>query len=125
MSWPIQSYRDLLAWQKGMDLFVAVTDLCRKLSPSDRMVFESQIRRAALSVTLNLSEGHVRRYLGEYTRSVSTARGEHAEVETGLIAIQRTVPALISEAKSCLALAEEVGRLLTALYASLRRRRDK
>jgi four helix bundle protein len=108
-----------------MDLFVAVTRLARKLPVADRLVFESQIRRAALSVALNISEGHQRRYLGDYIRSVCYARGEHAEVETAIIAIGRTVPSVRQEARDCMALAEEVGRLLTALYASLRRARRR
>ena len=108
-----------------MDLFVAVTRLVRKMPGADRAVFESQIRRAALSVALNLSEGHVRRYLGDYLRSVSYARGEHAEVETALIAISRTVPSVAGETQSCMELADEVGRLGTALCASLRRKRKR
>jgi len=121
----IRSYRDLTVWQRAVDLFIAVTDLVRALSWPDRLVFETQTRRAARSVASNISEGHQRRDLGDYLRHVSYARASLGEVETDLVLIQKTTHGLNAKIDACSAIADEVGRKLTNLGVSLRRRRDK
>jgi four helix bundle protein len=86
----IESYRDLIVWQRSVDLFVSVTDLVRSLPLADRLVFEAQSRRAARSIAANISEGHQRRDLGDYLRHVSYSRGSLGELETDLVLIDRT-----------------------------------
>jgi four helix bundle protein len=123
MSKAIKSFRDLSAWQRSIDLFVSVTGLVRRLPLADRFVFETQIRRSALSVAANIAEGHERFHLGDYLRSLSISRGELAEVETHLIAIQRTTNAKAEQLAECLSLADEAGRKIYRLGKSLRDKR--
>jgi four helix bundle protein len=79
----IQSYRDLEAWQLGMDFVVDVYALTKVLPQEERYGLTSQLRRAAVSIPSNLSEGH---QLGgkSYRRSVSLALGSLAEANTQL-----------------------------------------
>jgi four helix bundle protein len=119
---PISTYRDLRVWQRSVDLFVEITELVRALPLADRLVFEAQSRRAARSVASNLSEGHQRWHLGDYLRHVSISRGSLGEVETDLVLIERTTSAPKIQIESCTETADEVGRMLTNLNASLRRR---
>src|SRR5437764_1339735 len=119
----IRSYRDLSVWHRAVDLFVLVTQLIRKLPTADRWVFETQTRKAARSVATNISEGHQRHDLGDYLRHVSFARGSLGEVETDLVLIAKTTYAPTADVDSCNELADEVGRKLTRLSESLRRRR--
>ena len=119
----IQTFRDLAVWQRAMQLFSAVTRLVRSLPQSERFVFETQIRRATLSVAANIAEGHQRRDLGDYLRHLSYARGSVAEVETHLHAIVDSMPAARQDVDTALGLADEVGRMLTVLNAKLRQRR--
>ncbi len=70
------------------------------MRPVDRMVFEVQMRKAARSVSSNISEGHER--------------------DVGLI--RETTRGLEPELAECRAVSDEVGRMLTALNASLRRK---
>ena len=78
---PIQSYRDLEAWQLGMDFVVSVYDMTKRLPDEERYGLTAQIRRAAISVPCNVSEGH---QLGgkSYRRFVSIAIGSLAETST-------------------------------------------
>ena len=77
----VQSYRDLEAWQLGMDFVVDVYEMSMRLPPDERYGLTAQIRRAAVSVPSNVSEGH---QLGgkSYRRSVSFALGSLAEANT-------------------------------------------
>ena len=120
----IRSFRDLEVWQESVELFVDVTTLVRKLPTADRFVFETQIRRAARSVASNISEGHLRRHLGDYLRSLSYARGSLGEVETDLVLIDRTTEAAKTELAKCCERAATVGRKLTRLMSSLRSKRQ-
>ena len=122
MKTAISTYRDLSVWQRSVDLFADITDLVRALPFADRLVFEAQSRRAARSVASNISEGHQRWHLGDYLRHVSIARGSLGEVETDLVLMRRTTSAPVVQIERCTATAEEVGRKLTNLNASLRRR---
>jgi len=82
----------------------------------------SQIRRAAASVPANIAEGHGRAHTKEYLNHLSIARGSLAELETHLI-LSRDVE-LLKEADSrdCLALTDEISRMMAALRKSLETR---
>jgi four helix bundle protein len=77
----IQSYRDLQAWQLGMAFVVDVYTITTRLPGDERYGLTAQMRRAAVSVPSNVSEGH---QLGgkSYKRSVSLALGSLAEATT-------------------------------------------
>ena len=78
---PIQSYRDLEAWQIGMDFVVDVYELTKRLPVEERYGLSAQMRRAAVSVPSNVSEGH--QLSGKsYPRFVSFAIGSLAEAHT-------------------------------------------
>ncbi|HJQ22246.1 MAG TPA: four helix bundle protein [Gemmatimonadaceae bacterium] len=121
----IRTYRDLRVWQHARELFVALTRLIRQLPFSERLVFESQTRRAARGVAASIAEGFRRRDLGDYVRSLSYAGGSLGEVESDLnllSSINDVDPGLL---KQCDDLCIQVGRELTALETRLRRlRRD-
>ena len=78
---PIRSYPDLEAWQLGMDFVLNVYEVTKRLPAEERYGLTAQLRRAAVSVPSNVSEGH---QLGgkSYGRSVSVALGSLAEANT-------------------------------------------
>jgi four helix bundle protein len=71
----VTNYRDLLAWQKAIDLVTAVYDMVRKLPDVERFGLAAQLRRAAVSVAVNIAEGQGRKSDREFRRYVSIARG--------------------------------------------------
>src|SRR5690349_10990707 len=79
----IQSYRDLEAWQIGMDLVIAVYALTKTFPPYERFGLASQLQRAAVSIPSNVSEGH---QLGSksYKHCVTLAIASLAETGTQL-----------------------------------------
>ena len=55
-----QTYRDLIVWQKSMDLVVSIYQLTRYFPDSERFGLISQIQRSAVSVPSNIAEGYGR-----------------------------------------------------------------
>jgi len=81
----IKSYKDLIVWQKGMDLAVNVYQLSDCFPHHELYSLTNQIRRAAVSVPSNIAEGKGRNSKSEYLHFLSIAKGSLLELETQLI----------------------------------------
>ena len=79
----IRDYRDLIAWQKAMDLAVMTEKVCAQL-PGRASHLATQMRRAAASIPANIAEGNGRFSRLEYIRHLSIANGSVRELETHL-----------------------------------------
>jgi four helix bundle protein len=80
----IRDYKDLQAWQKGMELAIGVYRLTRDFPSDGKFGLVSQMRRAAVSVPSNLAEGQARNATGEFVQFISHAEGSLAELDTQL-----------------------------------------
>ncbi|MGB0273935.1 MAG: four helix bundle protein [Flavobacteriaceae bacterium] len=81
----IQSYKDLLIWQKGIALVKSVYLLCKELPKEEIFGLQSQMKRAAISIPSNIAEGYGRNYSQNYIQFLRIARGSLLELETQLI----------------------------------------
>ncbi len=81
----IQSYQDLLVWQKGISLAKSTYEVTRSFPDEEKFGLISQMRRAAVSIPSNIAEGQARRTTGEFLQFLSHAEGSAAELETQLI----------------------------------------
>jgi|TARA_A100001011_G_scaffold260757_1_gene269259 four helix bundle protein len=81
----IQSYKDLLIWQKGVALVKSVYLLCEQLPKEEVYGLQSQMKRAAISIPSNIAEGYGRNYTQNYVQCLRIARGSLLELETQLI----------------------------------------
>jgi four helix bundle protein len=84
----ILSYRDLVVWQRAMELANLVYDVTAKFPRDERFGLSLQMRRAAVSVPSNIAEGTRHRSAG-YIARIVIALGEHAELETQAIIAKR------------------------------------
>jgi four helix bundle protein len=109
------SFRDLIVWQRAMQLTIAIYQLTREFPREEIYGLTSQIRRAAVSVPSNIAEGHGRLNKGEYRQFLGIARGSNFELQTQ-IEIARAIgignPKLLSEAEG---FSHEVGKMLYAI----------
>jgi four helix bundle protein len=113
------SFRELIVWQKGMELAERIHRATRPFPSEDLFTLGTQMRRAANSIPANVAEGFSRRSRGAYRAHVAIALGSQAEVSTQLDLCHRLklIPGdLVRELTS---LAEEIGRLLFGLWRSL------
>ncbi len=81
----IESYRDLIVWQKAMALVKKVYLLTRQYPREEIYGLTSQMRRAAASVPANIAEGRTRNHRKEFANFLGYARGSLAELQTFLI----------------------------------------
>jgi four helix bundle protein len=116
---PLRSYRDLIVWQKGMDLVVDVYRLSMKLPRSERFGLIQQMRDAVNSVPQNIAEGYGRRHRGEYVHFLGIAYGSLCELETEIIAAGRLGFITREDAGPVWSLCQEVSKMLRALRDSL------
>jgi len=115
----IKSYKDLLVWQRGMDLTTRVYRLSSELPQDERFGLISQMRRAAVSVPANIAEGHQRSSTRDYLRFLSIASGSLAEVETLIELASRLYEVKKSSTEELVAQADELGKMLRSLQLRL------
>lgn len=67
----MESYRELIVWQKGMDWVVAVYRLTATFPKSEAFGLASQMQRAAVSISSNITEGNALHQTKAYLRHLS------------------------------------------------------
>jgi four helix bundle protein len=120
-----RSYKDLIAWQKAMQL---VTDVCRETAgfPRDELFgITSQLRRAAVSIPSNIAEGQGRLSEKEFRHFLGQARGSLMEVETQLQIAENLGYVKKEATHKLLQDCAEVGRILNGLLASVSRQAEE
>jgi four helix bundle protein len=115
---PSQNYRDLIVWQKSMDLVEHVYRASRRFPKDELYALTSQIRRAAVSIPSNIAEGQGRGSDPELLRFLRIAHGSLRELETQVLIAQRLGYSNDSECNQSMEMAAEVGRLLNGLIRS-------
>jgi four helix bundle protein len=115
----IQSHRDLLVWQRGMDLVEASYQFVHQFPAHERYGLTQQLTRASISIPANIAEGHGRSTRKDYAHFVSIARGSLMEVETYVMIGRRLGFASKESADDLLSRIVELGRMLTALRQRL------
>jgi len=85
----ITSYKDLVVWQKALDLVEMVYEVTGRFPREELYGLTNQLRRAAVSVPSNIAEGHSRQSTAEFRNFLSIASGSLAEIETQLLIAKR------------------------------------
>ena len=117
----IRGFKDLVAWQKGMELAQRVYQVSEAFPARERLGLTAQVRRSAVSVPSNVAEGYGRRSRGDYVRFLHVADGSCNEVETQLLLAQRLGFAKDGALDEAVALAREEQRILRGLIRALQR----
>lgn len=118
----LQSYRELLVWQKSMDFVVACYRVTESFPKSETYGLAIQIQRAAVSVPANIAEGQGRNHTREFINHLSIAYGSLMEVETHLQIATRLNYMDDTVLHRLLESSNEIGRMLNGLMQSLQRK---
>jgi len=114
-----KSYRDLVAWQKAMDLVTAIYRITASFPREEIYGLTSQMRRAAVSVPSNIAEGQGRHGAAEFRHFLRQASGSLTELETQVMIAERLCYISPEAASEILRNAAEVGKILNGLLHSL------
>jgi four helix bundle protein len=117
----IESHRDLIVWQKSMDLAVAAYRLTNSFPLEERYGLTSQIRRSCASIPANIAEGYGRESAGAYAQQLKVAQGSLKEFETHVELAHRIGLLDASTLSKVLESAEEVGKMLRSLIRAVER----
>lgn len=118
----IKSYKDLIVWQRAMELVTEIYRISKSFPKEEIFGLTSQIRRAAVSVPSNIAEGHGRMTGGEYLQALGHARGSLMEVETQMAIAMNLSFLRLDQTKTAAGKIDETGRMLNTLIASVQRR---
>jgi len=116
----INSYRDLVCWQKALDLALLVYEITGRYPSDERFSLTAHTRKSAVSVPSNIAEGTRHKTAG-YVSRVIIALGEHAELETQMILGDRLGYINSADMSRFEKLATTVGQLTHGLLRSLDR----
>jgi four helix bundle protein len=115
----INSYRDLLVWQKGMLLAKMTYKLTSCFPDSEHFGLVSQMRRAAVAVPSNIAEGQARQGRKEFAQFLSHAEGSLAELDTQMLLAIDLGYCSDSEGGPLSSLITELQKMTSALRARL------
>ena len=110
------SFKELIVWQKSMDLAKQVYDISRKLPSEERYGLASQMQRCAVSIPSNIAEGNKINTARDYVQFLRIASGSAAELETQLLLARNIYTLEISKE---LAILEEVQKMLQVMKKKL------
>ena len=119
-SWKGPGYRDLIVWQKAMDLADLVYDACASWPKDETFGLTSQTKRAAVSVPTNIAEGKGRGTPGDFARFLGIAYNSLCELETLLYFAHRRKFIDQPSRDALLVRSTEVARLIHGLLRSLK-----
>lgn len=113
----VKSFRDLVAWQRGMALAREMYRATGAMPDSERFGLTNQMRRAAVSVPSNIAEGFGRESRADLLKYLRIARGSLNEVSTQYeLAVSLD---MIAQSSTLTDLIDETDRVLQALIRSL------
>lgn len=116
----MKNFKDLLVWQKAVDLVTFVYNVTKEFPDEERYGITSQMRRSAVSIPSNIAEGHMRTTDKDFRQFISISRGSCAELET-----QTTIAYKLGYIKEedlynlLTSKIEEVAKMLSSFYAKL------
>jgi four helix bundle protein len=116
----IRSFKDLIVWQRSMDLAVRIYGITQKLPASEQFGLTSQLRRAAVSIPSNIAEGYGRQSTGYYRQFLSISRGSLMEIETQINICDRLKYVAQSDTENIFKEITEISKMLTSLISKIR-----
>jgi four helix bundle protein len=116
------TFEDLDTWKKARELVNTVYKITRETTLARDFGLCGQIQRAAVSAMSNIAEGFERHHSAEKLQAYNITRASCGEVRSLLYVIEDNYPIHRRTALDARALVMEVGRLISGLISSTRKR---
>jgi four helix bundle protein len=116
----MKTYRDLIVWQKSMDLVVILYEVANVFPKEELYNLTSQIKRSAVSVPSNIAEGYGRNSSGDYVRFLQISSGSLFEFQTQLEISFRLSYLSRGKYDKLNALSIEIEKMLSSLISKIK-----
>src|SRR5580700_75457 len=116
----VVSFKELVAWQRAIELSLAVYKLTASFPPDERFGLTNQLRRASVSIASNIAEGYGRQTKGEYLQFLGHARGSNCEVQTQIFIAGGLGFGAVEKRRHAEGLCDEISRMLVVMMRKLR-----
>ncbi len=120
----MKSYKDLIVWQKAMELVTAVYSLTEKFPQSEIFGLTAQMKRSAVSIPSNIAEGSRRGTKADFRHFLLIAYGSGAELETQVEIAKRLPFGSRLDFVQVDALLEEVMKMLNRFISQLQSKQN-
>ena len=121
----IERFEDLIAWQKARILTKEIYEITRTGEFAKDFGLSGQIQKASVSIMSNIAEGFERGGRGEFHQFLSIAKGSAAEVRSQLYVALDIGYLSKRDFQIIMKKAEEVGRIIGGLRASVDKQRKE
>ena len=118
----INSYEDLIVWQKSIDFVAKIYEITQNLPREETYGLTDQIRRAAVSIPSNIAEGQQRQSTRDFLKFLAIAKGSLGEVKTQLIICRRLGYLNDKQTEPLLNECDVIGKMLNGLMKNLMNR---
>jgi four helix bundle protein len=116
---PVESYRNLIVWQKSMGLVVLVYELTAKYPKTEIFGLISQSRRCVVSIPSNIAEGRTRGSRKDFRQFLIIAFASGAELETQIEIAKRLKYISSNESEKAASILMEVMKMLSSIIKEL------
>jgi len=114
----MQDYKELIVWQKSIELVKSIYTLCKVLPKEETYSLSDQIRRCVVSIPSNIAEGSGRNTTKEFIQFLYISLGSACELETQLI-IGKEI-GYFSDVSNYLYSVNEIKKMINGLINSLK-----
>jgi four helix bundle protein len=118
----VRSYKDLIVWQRSIELVKIVYELTHRFPKHETYALSDQLRRSVVSIPSNIAEGQKRQHPGEFRQFLYMAMGSAAEVNTQVIIAHELAYINQAELQNVENLIDEIEKMAYALLKRLPQR---
>ncbi|MBR5437514.1 MAG: four helix bundle protein [Clostridia bacterium] len=115
----MKNYRDLLVWQKAMDLVEEIYKITLLLPNEELYGLSIQLKRAAVSIPSNIAEGYERNSTNDYLKFLSIAKASREVVETKLYICVRLKFIEKEDIDKAINICDEIKRMIIAMMKNM------
>lgn len=115
----IHSYKDLIVWQRSIELTTAIYELTEFFPKEEIYGVVSQMRRSSISIPSNIAEGRFRGTKKDYVQFLRIAYGSGAELETQIEISKRLPKTKDLNYSKVDSLLEEVMKMLNTMIRNI------
>ena len=117
----IRSFRDLDVWNKAIQLVKKIYLVTKSFPKEEIYGLSAQMRRAAVSIASNISEGKTRQSKNEYVQFLYIALGSTSELETQVVISKELAYIDGKSEEGLLEHLDHIARMLRNLIKGLRK----